>query len=49
MSIDFESKPFYGDDDKYVKKRKKKEYSGSMITTYRNKKVTKEKIPCKFL
>ena len=24
MSIDFESKPFYGDDDKYVKKKKKK-------------------------
>ena len=24
MSIDFESKPFYGDDDKYVKKKKKR-------------------------
>ena len=46
MSIDFESKPFYGGDDKYVKK---KEYSGSVITTFHNKKVPKGKIPCRFL
>ena len=33
MSIDFESKPVYGDDDKYIK-TKIKIYAGSMITNF---------------
>ena len=48
MSIDFESKPFYGDDDKYIK-TKIKIYEGKIIANFRNKKVPKEQIPCKCL
>ena len=48
MSIDFESKPVYGDDDKYIK-TKIKIYAGSVITNFHNKKVSKEKTPCKCL
>ena len=46
--IDFESKPVYGDDDKYLKTKIQK-YEGSMITNLHNKKVPKEKAPCKCL
>ena len=42
MSIDFESKPVYGDDDKYIK-TKIKIYAGSMITNFHNKKCQKKK------
>ena len=48
MRIDFESKPVYGDDDKYIK-TKIKIYAGSMITNFHNKKMPKEKTPCKCL
>ena len=48
MRIDFESKPVYGDDDKYIK-TKIKIYTGSMITNFHNKKMPKEKAPCKCL
>ena len=55
MSIDFESKPFYGDDDdddddddKYIK-TKIKTYSDIIITNFHNKKMPKEKVPCKCL
>ena len=48
MRIDFESKPVYGDDDKYIK-TKIKIYAGSMITNFHNKKMPKEKVPCKSL
>ena len=48
MSIDFESKPVYGDDDKYIK-TKIKIYAGSMIKNFHNKKMPKEKAPCKCL
>ena len=48
MRIDFESKPVYGDDDKYIK-TKIKIYAGSMITNFHNKKCHKEKAPCKYL
>ena len=48
MRIDFESKPVYGDDDKYVK-TKIKIYAGSMITNFLNKKMPKEKVSCKCL
>ena len=48
MKINFESKPVYGDDDKYIK-TKMKIYAGSMITNFHNKKMSKEKAPWKCL
>ena len=48
LNIDFESKPIYGDDDKYIK-TKIKIYAGSIITNFHNKKIPKEKAPCKCL
>ena len=48
MKINFESKPVYGDDDKYIK-TKIKTYAGSIITNFHNKKIPKEKPPCKCL
>ena len=36
MRIDFESKPVYGDDDKYIK-TKIKIYVGSMVTNFHKK------------
>ena len=48
MKINFESKPVYGDDDKYIK-AKIKMYAGSIITNFHNKKMPKEKAPCKCL
>ena len=48
MRIDFESKPVYGDDDKYIK-TKIKIYADSIITNFHNKKMPKEKAPCKCL
>ena len=43
MSIDFDSKPTYGDDDKYIK-TKIKTYEDSVTTKFYNKKGSK-KIP----
>ena len=48
MRINFESKPVYGEDDKYIK-TKIKIYVGSMVTNFHNKKIPKEKAPCKCL
>ena len=48
MSIDFESKSTYGYDDKYIK-TKIKTYADSIITNFHNKKMPKEKAPCKCL
>ena len=48
MKINFESKPVYGDDDKYIK-TKIKTYAGSIITNFHNKKMPKEKAPYKCL
>ena len=48
MKINFESKLVYGDHDKYIK-TKIKIYGGSIITNLHNKKMPKEKAPCKFL
>ena len=48
MGIHFESKPLYGDDDKCIK-AKIKMYADSMITNFHNKKMPKEKSPCKYL
>ena len=42
MSIDFESKPVYGDDDKYIK-TKVKIYAGSVIKNFHNKKALNRK------
>ena len=48
MRINFESKSVYGDHDKYIK-TKIKIYAGSIITNFHNKKMPKEKAPCKCL
>ena len=48
MKINFESKPVYGDHDKYIK-TKIKIYADSIITNFQNKKLPKEKAPCKCL
>ena len=48
MKITFESKPVYGEDVKYIN-TKIKIYAGSLITNFHNKKMPKEKAPCKCL
>ena len=48
MKINFETKPAYGDHDKHIK-TKIKIYAGSIITNFHNKKIPKEKAPCKCL
>ena len=48
MKIDFESKPVYDDVDKYIK-TKIKIYAKNTITNFYNKKIRKEKTPCKCL
>ena len=48
MRIDFESKPVYGDDDKYIK-TKIKIHAHNTITNFDNKKMPKEKASCKCL
>ena len=45
LKINFESKPVYGDDDKYIK-TKIKIYADNMITNFHNKKMPKGKAPC---
>ena len=48
LQIYFESKPFYGDDGKYIK-TKIKIYAGSMILNFHDKKMPNEKALCKCL
>ena len=48
MKITFESKPVYGEYVKYIK-TKIKMYAGSLIINFHNKKMPKEKAPCKCL
>ena len=48
LNIDFESKPVYGDGDKYIK-TKIKTYADSIITNFHNKKMPKERAACKCL
>ena len=48
MKINFESKPVYGDNDKYMK-TKIKIYAHSIITNFHNNRMPKEKAPCKCL
>ena len=49
LKIEFQSKPIYGDDDNKYIKTKVKLNEGSMSTNFNNKKVPKEKAPCKCL
>ena len=42
IKINFESKPVYVDDDKYIKAKMKK-YANSIATNFRIKKIPKEK------
>ena len=42
LKIEFDSKPVYGDDDKYIK-TKVKAYAGSMTTNFQGKKMPKKK------
>ena len=42
LKMEFESKPVYGDDSKYIK-TKIKIYAGRTITNFHNKKMPKEK------
>ena len=49
MKIDFNTKTTYGDDDDKYIKTKIKTYSDIIIINYHNKKIPKEKVPCKCL
>ena len=48
VKIDFESKPVYGYDDRYIK-TEIKTYEKSIITNLHNNKTPKEKVSCKCL
>ena len=48
LKVEFESKPVYGDNGKYLK-TKIKIYAVKIITNFHNKKMPEEKIPCKCL
>ena len=48
MSIDFSSRPGYGNEDKCIK-TKIKTYKGIITTHFHNKKVPKDEIPYKCL
>ena len=48
LKIEFDSKPVYGDDDKYIK-TKIIMYDGNMLTNFQGKKMPKEKAPYKCL
>ena len=43
IKTDFESKPVYGNDDKYIKAKIKK-YKKNAITNFHNKQMPKEKV-----
>ena len=47
LKIEFDSKPVYGDDNKYIKTKVK--IYNSMITNFQGKKMPKEKALCKCL
>ena len=48
LNINFESRPVYSDNDKYIK-TKIKIYAGSTITNFHKKEIPKEKEQCKCL
>ena len=49
MSIDFNSKTTYSDDDDKYIKTKIKTYLNIIITNFHNQEIPKEKVPCKCL
>ena len=48
LKIEFDSKPVYGDDEKYIK-TKIIMYGGGMFTNFQGKKMPEEKASCKCL
>ena len=48
IRTNFKSSPVYGDNDQYIK-TKIKIYTDSIVRNFRNKKMSKEKAPCKYL
>ena len=48
LKMEYDSKPVYGDNDKYIK-TKIKIHGGSVNTNFQSKKMPKEKAPCKCL
>ena len=48
LKIEFDSKPVYGDNDKYIK-TKIKIFDSSVNTNFQGKKMTNEKAQCKSL
>ena len=48
LKIELDSKPIYGDDDKYIK-TKIKIFGGSVNANFQDKKMPKEKVPCNSL
>ena len=48
MKKNFESKPVYGDDDKYIK-TKIKINAGCMVANFHKRNMPREKAPCKCL
>ena len=48
LKIKIDSEPVYGDSDKYIK-TKIKTYNGVVNTNFQDKKMAKEKAPCKSL
>ena len=49
MSVDFNSKTTYGDDDDKYIKTLIKTYADNVMTNFHNKKIPKEKVRCKCL
>ena len=49
MSVDFNSKTTYGDDDDKYIKTLLKTYADNVMTNFHNKKIPKEKVRCKCL
>ena len=45
LKIEFNSKPVYDDDEKYIK-TKMKTYGDCVVTNFHNKKMPKENTPC---
>ena len=48
LKTEYDSKPVYGDNDKYIK-TKIKIHGGSVHTHFQSKKMPKEKAPCSCL
>ena len=48
LKIEFDWKPVYGNDNKYIK-TKIKIFNDSLNTSFQSKKISEEKVPCKCL